>query len=144
MTWALLDVPVLPVYPIWDMYVLLCPSQMLLWLLQHLSLCFRPNALFGMGNPLLDISAVVDKDFLDKWVKEASGHFKGVLTSGWRAHWWLTRKSGRVVVVHWNKKCHCTYCTIYAQTRIMKGKNNVKWIVCTKREREVFWFDECT
>ncbi len=26
------------------------------------------NALFGMGNPLLDISAVVDKDFLDKWV----------------------------------------------------------------------------
>jgi hypothetical protein len=24
------------------------------------------NALFGMGNPLLDISAVVDKDFLDK------------------------------------------------------------------------------
>ncbi|XP_019903085.1 adenosine kinase b isoform X3 [Esox lucius] len=25
------------------------------------------NALFGMGNPLLDISAVVDKDFLDKY-----------------------------------------------------------------------------
>uniref|UniRef100_A0A8C2CH34 Adenosine kinase n=1 Tax=Cyprinus carpio TaxID=7962 RepID=A0A8C2CH34_CYPCA len=25
------------------------------------------NALFGMGNPLLDISAVVDKDFLDKF-----------------------------------------------------------------------------
>lgn len=24
------------------------------------------NMLFGMGNPLLDISAVVDKDFLDK------------------------------------------------------------------------------
>ncbi len=24
------------------------------------------NALFGMGNPLLDICAVVDKDFLDK------------------------------------------------------------------------------
>ncbi|XP_012733513.1 adenosine kinase isoform X1 [Fundulus heteroclitus] len=27
----------------------------------------RPNLLFGMGNPLLDISAVVDKDFLDKY-----------------------------------------------------------------------------
>uniref|UniRef100_A0A8C6WSG8 Adenosine kinase n=1 Tax=Neogobius melanostomus TaxID=47308 RepID=A0A8C6WSG8_9GOBI len=27
----------------------------------------RPNTLFGMGNPLLDISAVVDKDFLDKY-----------------------------------------------------------------------------
>ncbi|KAL0964173.1 hypothetical protein UPYG_G00320200 [Umbra pygmaea] len=27
----------------------------------------RPNSLFGMGNPLLDISAVVDKDFLDKY-----------------------------------------------------------------------------
>ncbi|XP_030627466.1 adenosine kinase isoform X4 [Chanos chanos] len=26
-----------------------------------------PNTLFGMGNPLLDISAVVDKDFLDKY-----------------------------------------------------------------------------
>uniref|UniRef100_UPI003AAB3AB8 adenosine kinase isoform X4 n=1 Tax=Centroberyx gerrardi TaxID=166262 RepID=UPI003AAB3AB8 len=26
-----------------------------------------PNSLFGMGNPLLDISAVVDKDFLDKY-----------------------------------------------------------------------------
>ncbi|XP_046887750.1 adenosine kinase-like isoform X2 [Hypomesus transpacificus] len=25
------------------------------------------NTLFGMGNPLLDISAVVDKDFLDKY-----------------------------------------------------------------------------
>ncbi|XP_026134006.1 adenosine kinase-like isoform X1 [Carassius auratus] len=25
------------------------------------------NALFGMGNPLLDITAVVDKDFLDKY-----------------------------------------------------------------------------
>ncbi|RXN27821.1 adenosine kinase-like isoform X1 [Labeo rohita] len=25
------------------------------------------NALFGMGNPLLDICAVVDKDFLDKY-----------------------------------------------------------------------------
>ncbi|KAF7205181.1 transcript variant X2 [Nothobranchius furzeri] len=25
------------------------------------------NTLFGMGNPLLDISAVVDKDFLDKF-----------------------------------------------------------------------------
>ncbi|XP_017404142.1 adenosine kinase isoform X6 [Cebus imitator] len=27
----------------------------------------RENTLFGMGNPLLDISAVVDKDFLDKY-----------------------------------------------------------------------------
>ncbi|XP_061088371.1 adenosine kinase-like isoform X2 [Conger conger] len=27
----------------------------------------RQNGLFGMGNPLLDISAVVDKDFLDKY-----------------------------------------------------------------------------
>lgn len=27
---------------------------------------YSQNALFGMGNPLLDISAVVDKDFLDK------------------------------------------------------------------------------
>uniref|UniRef100_A0A3Q3FT16 Adenosine kinase n=1 Tax=Labrus bergylta TaxID=56723 RepID=A0A3Q3FT16_9LABR len=27
----------------------------------------HPNSLFGMGNPLLDISAVVDKDFLDKY-----------------------------------------------------------------------------
>ncbi|XP_058507556.1 adenosine kinase isoform X1 [Solea solea] len=26
-----------------------------------------PNSLFGMGNPLLDICAVVDKDFLDKY-----------------------------------------------------------------------------
>ncbi|XP_068614772.1 adenosine kinase-like isoform X3 [Brachionichthys hirsutus] len=26
-----------------------------------------PNSLFGMGNPLLDISAVVDKEFLDKY-----------------------------------------------------------------------------
>uniref|UniRef100_A0A3B3VTX0 Adenosine kinase n=2 Tax=Poecilia TaxID=8080 RepID=A0A3B3VTX0_9TELE len=25
------------------------------------------NLLFGMGNPLLDICAVVDKDFLDKY-----------------------------------------------------------------------------
>uniref|UniRef100_A0A8C6K6J3 Adenosine kinase n=1 Tax=Nothobranchius furzeri TaxID=105023 RepID=A0A8C6K6J3_NOTFU len=29
--------------------------------------CFSANSLFGMGNPLLDISAVVDKDFLDKY-----------------------------------------------------------------------------
>lgn len=28
--------------------------------------CCSPNLLFGMGNPLLDICAVVDKDFLDK------------------------------------------------------------------------------
>uniref|UniRef100_A0A8C8MND7 Adenosine kinase n=1 Tax=Oncorhynchus tshawytscha TaxID=74940 RepID=A0A8C8MND7_ONCTS len=27
----------------------------------------HPNSLFGMGNPLLDISAVVDKDFLEKY-----------------------------------------------------------------------------
>ena len=27
---------------------------------------FSENILFGMGNPLLDITAVVDKDFLDK------------------------------------------------------------------------------
>ncbi|XP_078055712.1 adenosine kinase-like isoform X3 [Mustelus asterias] len=33
--------------------------------LQHNPL--RQNALFGMGNPLLDICAVVDKDFLDKY-----------------------------------------------------------------------------
>ncbi|XP_067876717.1 adenosine kinase-like isoform X2 [Heterodontus francisci] len=33
--------------------------------LQHNPL--RENALFGMGNPLLDICAVVDKDFLDKY-----------------------------------------------------------------------------
>ncbi|XP_048419544.1 adenosine kinase-like isoform X5 [Stegostoma tigrinum] len=33
--------------------------------LQHNSL--RQNALFGMGNPLLDICAIVDKDFLDKY-----------------------------------------------------------------------------
>lgn len=65
-TWAILDVPVLPVYPTRNMYELLCPSHMLVWFLQPLPLCFRPNALFGMGNPLLDISAVVDKDFLDK------------------------------------------------------------------------------
>nr|XP_020457510.1 adenosine kinase-like isoform X2 [Monopterus albus] len=26
-----------------------------------------PNSLFGMGNPLLDICAIVDKDFLDKY-----------------------------------------------------------------------------
>lgn len=35
-----------------------------------ITLCFclphSENMLFGMGNPLLDISAVVDKDFLDK------------------------------------------------------------------------------
>uniref|UniRef100_A0A674NGF8 Adenosine kinase n=1 Tax=Takifugu rubripes TaxID=31033 RepID=A0A674NGF8_TAKRU len=29
--------------------------------------CCSPNLLFGMGNPLLDICAVVDKDFLDKY-----------------------------------------------------------------------------
>ncbi|XP_072347742.1 adenosine kinase-like isoform X3 [Scyliorhinus torazame] len=33
--------------------------------LEHNSL--RQNVLFGMGNPLLDICAVVDKDFLDKY-----------------------------------------------------------------------------
>uniref|UniRef100_A0A8C7V4G5 Adenosine kinase n=1 Tax=Oncorhynchus mykiss TaxID=8022 RepID=A0A8C7V4G5_ONCMY len=32
-----------------------------------LSSLHSENALFGMGNPLLDISAVVDKDFLDKY-----------------------------------------------------------------------------
>uniref|UniRef100_A0A6Q2X4E7 Adenosine kinase n=1 Tax=Esox lucius TaxID=8010 RepID=A0A6Q2X4E7_ESOLU len=42
------------------------------WLLrtseEYFSLYFHSeNALFGMGNPLLDISAVVDKDFLDKY-----------------------------------------------------------------------------
>ncbi|KAM9847937.1 adenosine kinase-like [Aulostomus maculatus] len=31
-----------------------------------------PNSLFGMGNPLLDISAVVDKDFLDKYSLKAN------------------------------------------------------------------------
>ncbi|XP_004846377.1 adenosine kinase isoform X3 [Heterocephalus glaber] len=30
-------------------------------------LALSENVLFGMGNPLLDISAVVDKDFLDKY-----------------------------------------------------------------------------
>ncbi|XP_059802833.1 adenosine kinase-like isoform X2 [Hypanus sabinus] len=29
--------------------------------------CLRQNILFGMGNPLLDICAIVDKDFLDKY-----------------------------------------------------------------------------
>ncbi|XP_008320250.1 adenosine kinase-like isoform X1 [Cynoglossus semilaevis] len=32
----------------------------------------RPNSLFGMGNPLLDICAVVDKDFLDKYSLKAN------------------------------------------------------------------------
>uniref|UniRef100_A0A9L0RCJ9 Adenosine kinase n=1 Tax=Equus caballus TaxID=9796 RepID=A0A9L0RCJ9_HORSE len=32
----------------------------------------RENILFGMGNPLLDISAVVDKDFLDKYSLKAN------------------------------------------------------------------------
>lgn len=34
----------------------------------HFFVCvfFSENILFGMGNPLLDITAVVDKDFLDK------------------------------------------------------------------------------
>lgn len=31
------------------------------------------NTLFGMGNPLLDISAVVDKDFLDKYGLQPNG-----------------------------------------------------------------------
>uniref|UniRef100_A0A6Q2YK47 Adenosine kinase n=1 Tax=Esox lucius TaxID=8010 RepID=A0A6Q2YK47_ESOLU len=31
------------------------------------SIKLGPNSLFGMGNPLLDISAVVDKDFLEKY-----------------------------------------------------------------------------
>ncbi|XP_076019562.1 adenosine kinase-like isoform X2 [Genypterus blacodes] len=31
-----------------------------------------PNSLYGMGNPLLDISAVVDKDFLDKYSLKAN------------------------------------------------------------------------
>ncbi|CAL9699372.1 unnamed protein product [Knipowitschia caucasica] len=31
------------------------------------SFALTENTLFGMGNPLLDISAVVDKDFLDKY-----------------------------------------------------------------------------
>uniref|UniRef100_A0A3B3ZSU1 Adenosine kinase n=1 Tax=Periophthalmus magnuspinnatus TaxID=409849 RepID=A0A3B3ZSU1_9GOBI len=34
---------------------------------QHLCSFYSENTLFGMGNPLLDISAVVDKDFLDKY-----------------------------------------------------------------------------
>ena len=34
------------------------------------SVCFSANCLFGMGNPLLDIVSVVDKDLLDKWVTE--------------------------------------------------------------------------
>ncbi|RXN08933.1 adenosine kinase-like isoform X1 [Labeo rohita] len=33
----------------------------------HKKKTLSQNALFGMGNPLLDISAVVDKDFLDKY-----------------------------------------------------------------------------
>ncbi|CAN0205827.1 unnamed protein product [Lampetra planeri] len=32
----------------------------------------RENMLFGMGNPLLDISAIVDKDFLDKYGLKAN------------------------------------------------------------------------
>ncbi|MBZ3877512.1 Adenosine kinase [Sciurus carolinensis] len=32
----------------------------------------QENILFGMGNPLLDISAVVDKDFLDKYSLKAN------------------------------------------------------------------------
>lgn len=32
----------------------------------------RENILFGMGNPLLDISAVVDKEFLDKYSLKAN------------------------------------------------------------------------
>lgn len=43
-------------------------GAVLFFVLTFSSLCFSPNSLFGMGNPLLDISAVVDKDFLDKWV----------------------------------------------------------------------------
>lgn len=41
------------------------------------------NTLFGMGNPLLDISAVVDKDFLDKYdcyCPLQSRPFAGLLT----------------------------------------------------------------
>uniref|UniRef100_A0A3P8VLW9 Adenosine kinase n=1 Tax=Cynoglossus semilaevis TaxID=244447 RepID=A0A3P8VLW9_CYNSE len=36
----------------------------------------KPNSLFGMGNPLLDICAVVDKDFLDKYVKRSVSEFE--------------------------------------------------------------------
>ncbi|XP_047232851.1 adenosine kinase-like isoform X3 [Girardinichthys multiradiatus] len=47
------------------------PTEPLCGSLQNTK-CFCPplhseNLLFGMGNPLLDISAVVDKDFLDKF-----------------------------------------------------------------------------
>uniref|UniRef100_A0A3Q1AHG4 Adenosine kinase n=1 Tax=Amphiprion ocellaris TaxID=80972 RepID=A0A3Q1AHG4_AMPOC len=35
-------------------------------------LSFSPNSLFGMGNPLLDIIAVVDKDLLDKYTLKAN------------------------------------------------------------------------
>lgn len=33
---------------------------------------FRENILFGMGNPLLDISAVAGKDFLDRYSLRAN------------------------------------------------------------------------
>lgn len=36
------------------------------WVKQKFLSPLSENTLFGMGNPLLDISAVVDKDFLDK------------------------------------------------------------------------------
>uniref|UniRef100_A0A671FN11 Adenosine kinase n=1 Tax=Rhinolophus ferrumequinum TaxID=59479 RepID=A0A671FN11_RHIFE len=32
----------------------------------------QENILFGMGNPLLDITAVVDKEFLDKYSLKAN------------------------------------------------------------------------
>lgn len=33
----------------------------------YYSICFREGMLLGMGNPLLDLSAVVDEKFLDKY-----------------------------------------------------------------------------
>lgn len=53
---------------VWVLYISLLSAVFLTYACIFVCVCvfFSENILFGMGNPLLDITAVVDKDFLDK------------------------------------------------------------------------------
>ncbi|KAJ0067316.1 hypothetical protein NL108_016483 [Boleophthalmus pectinirostris] len=60
-----------------------------------------PNSLFGMGNPLLDICAVVDKDFLDKFEElvkkfKAEYHAGGATQNSIKVAQWMIQEPHKV------------------------------------------------
>ncbi|MGH0134640.1 UNVERIFIED_CONTAM: hypothetical protein FKN15_029720 [Acipenser sinensis] len=77
------------------------------------------NALFGMGNPLLDICAVVDKDLLDKF-EEIVKKFKVEYHAGGS-----TQNSVKIAQIYCMAECKGFYIGILYKERIWKGRREM-------------------